>query len=108
MKEFAKGFYEGKAWRRCREDFIAKRINIDGGMCQRCKKELGYIVHHKIELTADNINDATVSLNHNNLMFLCTECHNKTHGWYQNKRRTIFDEDGNVLPADIPYSNFEN
>ena len=29
----------------------AEQVAIDGGLCQRCGQELGYIVHHKIWLT---------------------------------------------------------
>lgn len=80
-KEFAKKFYDSKAWKNCRQSFISYRISIDGGMCQHCKDKLGFIVDHKEELTPDNINSPDITLNHNNFQYLCLECHNtKTFG----------------------------
>lgn len=79
-KEFAKQFYNSKAWKNCRASFISERINIDGAVCQSCKSYLGYIVDHKQELTPENINDPDVALSHSNLQYLCLECHNKKHG----------------------------
>lgn len=55
-------------------------------------------VHHKVELTPDNITDDRIALNPDNLMSLCGDCH---------KRRTLkhgdvddgmmFDADGHVV-----------
>ena len=64
-KEFAKAFYNSKRWKDCRRAYIAKRIAIDGGMCETCHEVPGYIVHHKIELTPDNINDPDIALGFN-------------------------------------------
>ena len=36
-------------------------------------------MHHIIELTPDNINNPSISLNPRNLMLLCNDCHNKLH-----------------------------
>lgn len=33
-KEFARAFYNSKRWKDCRRAYIAKRISIDGGMCE--------------------------------------------------------------------------
>lgn len=82
-KEYTKGFYTHKAWRQCRASFISERIAIDGGRCQLCHEAQGYIVHHKQELDPQNIMDADVALNHDNLMYLCQDCHNKVHGKIQ-------------------------
>ncbi len=80
-KEYAKKFYKGKAWRLCRESFISYRVTVDGGMCEHCKDNLGYIVDHKEEITPENIDDPEITLNHENLQYLCTPCHNrKTFG----------------------------
>lgn len=76
-KEWAKWFYKSKAWLQCRTAFIAYRISIDGGMCEHCQTELGYICDHIDELTPDNINNPDITLNHDNLQYLCTLCHNK-------------------------------
>ena len=104
-QDFAKSFYDSKAWQSCRDSFIANRIAIDGGKCEECHKALGYIVHHKIELTPQNIGDAYISLNHINLEYVCHECHNKLHDVWQNKRDYTFDDDGNFVPLPKNFSN---
>lgn len=74
MKPFAKKFYKSTAWLKCRESYIV----LVHGLCERCGAG-GKIVHHKEYLTPDNIDDPTVSLNHEMLELLCHECHNFEH-----------------------------
>ena len=95
-KEFAKRFYKTGPWKKCRKAYIAKRVNLDGGLCEHCRKELGYIVDHITELTPHNINDPAISLDHNNLQYLCLECHNrKTFG---SGNSYILTADGDIQP----------
>ena len=72
-------FYKTEAWKACREAY-AKSV---GGLCERCLKKgrvvPGEIVHHKVHLDAENVNDATVSLSFDNLELLCRECHGAEH-----------------------------
>lgn len=84
-------FYKSKAW------LVARnlKINATQGMCERCGA-IGEEVHHKIRLTVENVNDTSISLNQDNLEFLCKDCHNDEHGRFK-KNNTIFDEDGNFL-----------
>ncbi|MCM1155543.1 MAG: phage holin family protein [Roseburia sp.] len=63
-KGFAKAFYNSKAWKDCRDSYIAERIRLDGGFCEECHLNLGYIVHHEVILTPDNISNPDISLNH--------------------------------------------
>jgi 5-methylcytosine-specific restriction enzyme A len=78
-KAWAKAFYHSKEWLECRAAYI-QYVN---GLCERCLKKgiikPGYIVHHKIHLTPDNINNPEVTLNWDNLEYLCKECHDKEH-----------------------------
>lgn len=98
MKDYAERFYKSQAWQQCRAAFISKRRAIDGGMCQRCRQRLGYIVHHRIELTPRNISDPDIALNHNNLEYLCLECHNAEHGVFVPAQHCVeFDENGDVI-----------
>ena len=55
-KKYAQAFYHSKKWKDCRRSYIHNRIMIDGGMCEKCHERLGYIVHHKVRITPDNIN----------------------------------------------------
>ena len=98
-KEWAKPFYNSKAWQDCRDSFISHRVSIDGGMCQRCEAELGYIAHHKEWLTPSNINDPMVSLSHDNLEYVCHDCHNKEHFATADPVRddVMFDSSGNLI-----------
>lgn len=94
MKEFARTFYKGKAWQNTRKAYV-KRV---GGLCEECLKQgiyrAGEIVHHKIELTPENINDPVISLSWDNLILLCRDCHAKAHG---NKKRYKVDEFGRAI-----------
>lgn len=93
MRDFAKEFYQSKAWRETRA-YVFKR---DFGLCVRCGKP-GEIVHHKRYLTPDNIDDPSVSLNEDNLETLCRECHALEHeGELPTDRALTFDENGDLV-----------
>lgn len=101
-KEWAKPFYNSKQWIKCRKAFIAERISIDGGICQRCKDNLGYIVHHKEELTPNNINDPNVTLSFDNLEYVCKVCHDNEHDFGRGNKTFIregftFNEMGELV-----------
>jgi len=98
-KPWAKAFYNSKPWLRCRGSYIADRILIDGGLCENCREEPGYIVDHINELTPQNIKNPNVALNHCNLQYLCKKCHDIKTGFFCGKERGyIFSGDGQVLP----------
>jgi 5-methylcytosine-specific restriction protein A len=98
-KEFARKFYNSKIWKQTRESYISKVH----GLCERCQRDgkitPGYILHHKIELTRDNINDVMVTLNQDNLEYVCLVCHNKEHFGINGvtAEGLMFDEDGNLV-----------
>lgn len=79
-REFTNGFYTSREWFKCRAAFIKSRQAIDGGICQRCGKEPGVIVHHKKHITPQNIDDPNITLNHDNLEYVCHSCHDIIHG----------------------------
>ena len=80
MREFAKGFYRSKAWQDCRAAYIAVRRAMDGGLCEECRTEPGYIVHHMVTLTPENITNPAVALNHALLRYVCKRCHDRYEG----------------------------
>ena len=94
MKDFAAGRYKSKRWQTTRLAYL-KSV---GGLCERCLKKGLYkpavIVHHKVYLTAENINNPEITLNWNNLEAVCRECHEDEHRG-QDRRYTI-REDGTV------------
>lgn len=84
-----KKFYDSKAWENFRKIIISERTH----KCEKCKKEIyeakDLIIHHIEELTLDNVNDVNISLNPENVMLVCFDCHNKIHErfGYGNKRK---------------------
>lgn len=96
-RDFAASFYKTKAWQNTRASYTASV----GGLCEDCLAagiyRAGEIVHHKEELTPDNINDPEVALAWNNLKLLCRDCHAKAHG---SKKRYKVNEMGRVVAND--------
>ena len=96
MKEYAKAFYKSTAWEQTRRAYL-KSV---GGLCERClKKGLivpAVIVHHKIYLDANNVNDPEITTNPEHLEALCQACHNAEHFGERYERRYKVDELGRV------------
>ena len=91
MQEFAKRFYKSRAWQRTRAAAWAR----DKGLCVDCLRK-GLIVpavevHHIQELTPENIGDPSVSLNLDNLVSLCKDCHADRHRSRQVRYRIVGD-----------------
>ena len=105
-KDFAKAFYKSRAWQACRNAYITQRRLIDGAMCEVCCEKIGEELHHKIFLRPTNIKNPEITLNHENLILLCKDCHFKEHkeailkGFNKSKRKKVlkngiyFDENG--------------
>ena len=100
-QRFSKPFYNSKAWKGVRELAMIR----DKGLCQAegCSNPAEE-VHHIIHLTPNNINDANISLNLDNLTCLCRDCHFKQHkgerssGRKKDTLRTVrFDTEGNII-----------
>lgn len=109
-KEWAKPFYNSSRWRRCRDTYISSRLAIDGGLCEECRERPGYIVHHKVLLTPDNISDPDISLNDKLMEYVCKDCHDlfEGHGNSGTHIKPVcrFDSQGQPIPlgreTDIP------
>lgn len=90
---WADKFYKSKPWRRCRNAYV----KFKGGICEHCG-EVGNEVHHKIELTEENVSDPMISLCFDNLQLLCHRCHDATkHNGVPVRGDIAFDADGNVI-----------
>ena len=99
MKDFAKSFYKSKRWQKCREGFIQSRQAIDGGLCQNGCGQLGFIVHHKIKLTPENIENPSIAVGWDNLEFVCKDCHDRIHDQdIHGETRCYFGADGQPIP----------
>ena len=102
---FAHQFYHSKAWQDVRS-YVWDRAH---GLCERCAErgevKPADVVHHKVPLSVENVNDPGIALNPDNLIALCNECHTEVHkelgvgamnGRKREQPRVGFDENGNV------------
>lgn len=101
-KDWAKPFYNSSRWIKARDTYISDRIMEDGGLCEVCGKEPGYIVHHIINLTEENVKDHDISLNFNNFQYVCKSCHDEFEGHGAGghgkaKALCTFDADGQPI-----------
>ena len=78
-RDFVGNFYKTTAWTSVRRSYI-KSV---GGLCEECYRKgiirHGDTVHHRVPITPENINDPEVTLNPDNLILLCRECHALAH-----------------------------
>jgi len=93
-REFAKRFYSSIEWQQVRNNYSAKKHHL----CEKCLNNglivAGEIVHHKIEVTPENIDNPEITMNEENLELLCRKCHGAIHG----SKRFSVDENGIVSP----------
>lgn len=101
MRRIDNGFYQSKAWERCRDAYYKKA----GGLCERCLSvgivKAGVIVHHKKELTMENYTDPSIAFSFDNLMLVCRPCHEQLH---RGMKRYTFDANGNLIERRPPLS----
>lgn len=86
MQKYAERFYKSQQWQAARDAAIKR----DAYLCRDCYTA-GRItpaeeVHHITEITPENINDPAITLNLDNLISLCRECHKARHGERPAKR----------------------
>lgn len=87
-----KQFYDSKKWKRARD----AKIKLARGVCEICGNA-GTEVHHKIELTDENLTNPEIALDLKNLQLLCTSCHNMQRPENTKPRQDFyFDEKGNM------------
>lgn len=101
-KQFAKKFYNSAAWKKCKKSYVDWRISVDGGMCEKCRQRIGYILHHKEKLTPTNINNPDITLNWAMLSWECKQCHDREEGHWLDSKPTSellcgFDENGQPI-----------
>ena len=94
MKEYAERFYSSTEWKKCRETAYKR----DRYLCVDCMKKGFQVpaeeVHHINPITPDNIENPEITLNLENLVSLCRECHKARHN--NKETRYKVDEFGRV------------
>ena len=104
---FAHQFYHSAQWQRVRK-LVLDRAH---GLCEKCL-ERGVVrpadvVHHVVPLSPENAGDPSISLNQDNLVALCDDCHTRVHkklgigalnGAEPMEPRVGFDENGDIVP----------
>lgn len=101
-RDFEDAFLHSKKWKAARGAYISERLLIDGGLCEVCHREQGYIVHHKVKLTAENVNDPEIALNPENFAYECKRCHDAEEGHWLDAKGYVrpmatFDASGNPI-----------
>lgn len=101
-------FYRSREWRNLINVIKMERTNEDGLIiCEHCGKPIvnkyDCIGHHTTFLTEDNVNDADISLNPNNIALVHHACHNKIHNKLGYKRREIYLVYGSPLSGKTSY-----
>lgn len=91
MSKATHKFYETPEWKTVRENY-RKKV---GGLCEYCLARGIYnaceAVHHKIHVTPQNMYNPQITLNEDNLVALCRECHGNEHR--KDNPRYIIDKD---------------
>ena len=103
-------FYNSKLWNNVRKNVWLKQnllcsvcgkpVYVDGisDYLPKEKRRIG-IVHHKIWLDNNNLDDDNITINENNLIGVCFACHSAIHSGRGSTRvGMMFDEEGNIKP----------
>ena len=88
-------FYRSKEWADFRQYLIAARTAADGFVYdeitgKRIVKAYDIILHHKIELTLENVNDASITLNPENIQIVSFRTHNEIHNRFGSWTRHVY------------------
>jgi hypothetical protein len=104
--DILKSFYASVAWQNFRLVIIAER----GLICEHCGqliiKANEATLHHIIELTLDNVHDAVIALNPENILLVHRDCHDRIHGRFgYPKAKQVFVVYGCPLSGKATYVN---
>lgn len=88
-------FYRSKEWREFRQVIIAERTAADGFVYDEITgkpivKAYDIILHHKTELTLENVNDVNITLNPENIQVVSFRTHNEIHARYGKYTRHVY------------------
>lgn len=103
-------FYQSKEWRTLLAQLRMERLDENGEIiCEYCGKPItrkyDLIGHHRVELTEDNVNDLSISLNPENIDFVHHRCHNYIHNKLGYAVRQVYLVYGPPLAGKRTYVN---
>lgn len=103
-------FYKSNKWERLLKVIKDERVHDDGFIyCEHCGepivKAYDCIGHHTIELTEDNVNDVSISLNPELIQLVHHRCHNKIHNKLGYSKRQIYLVYGPPFAGKTSYVN---
>lgn len=95
MRYTLDNFYQSKEWIRFRQVVIAERYKDDGYIYDEVTgkpivRPYDIILHHKIFLTDDNVNDKLISLNPELIQIVSHKTHNQLHAKFGYKKQEVF------------------
>jgi len=78
-EQWAARLYKSVQWQKLKQCLIAQR----GMRCEECGRVVVVpsllVGHHVQPLTPENVDDATIALNPDNIRLLCHDCHDRMH-----------------------------
>ena len=88
-------FYRSEEWQKFREIIIAERTQADGFIYDEITGKpilhrYDLILHHKTELTDENVNDYNISLNPDNIQVVSHRTHNEIHNRFGCSQRQVY------------------
>ena len=88
-------FYRSREWLEFRDYLINKRMRADGFVYDEITgkpivNKYDIILHHKIELTLENVNDCNITLNESNIQIVSHKTHDEIHERYGTYTRHIY------------------
>ena len=101
-------FYTGKDWNDFRQVIIAQRTRADGFVYDEITgkpiiKAYDIILHHVIPLTLENVNDASIALNPDNIQIVSFRTHNEIHNRFGKWTRHVYLVYGSPLSGKSSY-----
>lgn len=102
-------FYHSTEWKRFRRALILRRTNPNDGLIydevtgRPILHAYDINLHHKIELTPYNVNDANISLNPDNIMIVSRKTHNELHERWGQSQQKVYIVHGAPLSGKTQY-----
>lgn len=101
-------FYRSKEWANFRQVIIAERTKADGFVYDEITgkpivKAYDIILHHRIPLTLENVNDCNITLNPENIQVVSFRTHNEIHERFGSWTRHVYLVYGSPLSGKSTY-----